>query len=161
MKGDHVQRHTQGIWNGMWTDMFIETTFMRYGHGPRGLTGLTMNQTAVSRWALSLHTCSRMLKDIADMKDHNYKDDQRHKEEMPSRIAYDEKDRQVLREKLKLCINPLAPEEHPPQLVNIVTGKINPENVNVDDAKTLGNLQRQEFESNLPKGFHKPITSKI
>ncbi len=31
MKGEHVTRHTPGIWNGMWTDMMIETTFMRYG----------------------------------------------------------------------------------------------------------------------------------
>jgi hypothetical protein len=102
MEGDHVQRHKQGIFNAMWTDMFIETTFMPYGHGPRGLTGLTMNQYAVDCLALSLHTCSRILKDITDMKVHTYKDDHRHKEEMPSRIVYDGKDRQALREKLKL-----------------------------------------------------------
>jgi hypothetical protein len=41
---------------------------------------------------------------------------------MMSRIVYDGKDRQVLPEKLNLCINPLIPEEHPLQLVNIVTG---------------------------------------
>ncbi len=34
LKGEHVQRHRQGLWNGIWMDMFIETTFMRYGHGP-------------------------------------------------------------------------------------------------------------------------------
>ena len=161
MEGDHVQHHTQGIWNGMWTDMYIETTFMRYGHGPRGLTGITMNQSAVSRWALSLHTCSRLLKDVADMKDRNYKDDQMHKEEMPSRMAYDEKDRKAVREKLKLCINPLKPEEHPLPLVNIVTGRINPETVNVDDALTIGTHQRLEFELSWPEGFYKPIVNRV
>jgi hypothetical protein len=55
MEGDHVQHHKQGIFNGMCTDMFIETTFIRYEHGPRGLTGLTMNQSAVDCWVLSLH----------------------------------------------------------------------------------------------------------
>ena len=26
---------TSGLFNGIWTDMAIETTFMRYGHGCR------------------------------------------------------------------------------------------------------------------------------
>jgi hypothetical protein len=142
MEGDHVQRHKQGILNGMWTDMFIETTCMHYGHEPRGLTGLTMNQTAVDCWALSLQTCIRKY----------YKDDHRHKEEMPSRVVQDRKDRQALHEKLKLCINPLMPEAHPLQLVNIVTGRINPKTVKVDDALAIGTLQRKEFESSWPEG---------
>ena len=33
MKGEHVMRHREGLWNGIWSDMFIETTFMRYGKG--------------------------------------------------------------------------------------------------------------------------------
>ena len=45
MKGEHVMRHQAGLWNGMWSDMFIETTFMRYGHGPGGLVGITLKQT--------------------------------------------------------------------------------------------------------------------
>lgn len=32
MKGAHVMRHIQGLWNSLWSDMFIETPFMRYGH---------------------------------------------------------------------------------------------------------------------------------
>ena len=30
MKGEHVMRHNPGLWNAIWIDMFIETTFMRY-----------------------------------------------------------------------------------------------------------------------------------
>jgi hypothetical protein len=26
LKGEHVTRHQRGYWNGMWSDMFIETT---------------------------------------------------------------------------------------------------------------------------------------
>lgn len=37
MKGSHVLRHKQGIWNGIWSDMFIESTFMRFGHGKVGI----------------------------------------------------------------------------------------------------------------------------
>lgn len=120
---------------------------MRYGHGPRGLTGLTMNQSAVSHWALNLHICSRLLKDVADMKHWNYKDDQRQKGEMLPRMAYDEKVRTAAREKLKLCIHSLKLEEHPQGVVNIVTGRINLETVNVESASAIGTQQRQEFES--------------
>jgi len=31
MQSEHVMRHIPGVWNGIWSDMFIETTFMRYG----------------------------------------------------------------------------------------------------------------------------------
>ena len=44
LQGEHVTRHLAGAWNGMWTDMMIETTFMRYGKGPRGLIGITLKQ---------------------------------------------------------------------------------------------------------------------
>jgi len=39
MKGEHVMHHVPGLWNDIWTDMFIGTTFMRYGHGPHGIIG--------------------------------------------------------------------------------------------------------------------------
>ena len=41
MKGEHVMRHQAGYWNDIWSDMSIETTFMRYGKGPGGVIGLT------------------------------------------------------------------------------------------------------------------------
>ena len=64
MKGSHVMRHTQGLWNGIWSDMFIETTFMRYGHGKAGVIGITLKPETLKTWALSLHiimyqTCGR------------------------------------------------------------------------------------------------------
>ena len=31
MKGEHVMRHQKGLWNGVWSDMMIETTYMKYG----------------------------------------------------------------------------------------------------------------------------------
>lgn len=49
MKGEHVMRHQAGIWNGMLSDMFIDTTFMRYGHGPGGLVGITLKPAAMKR----------------------------------------------------------------------------------------------------------------
>ena len=31
MTGEHVMRHQKGLWNGIWSDMMIETTYMKYG----------------------------------------------------------------------------------------------------------------------------------
>ncbi|KAG0715704.1 hypothetical protein GWK47_011350 [Chionoecetes opilio] len=46
-KGQQSLRHTAGLWNGEWSDMFIETTWMRKGHGPGGIIGNTENP---KRW---------------------------------------------------------------------------------------------------------------
>ena len=39
LKGEFVMRHQAGYWNDIWSDMFIETTFMKYGKNPGGLIG--------------------------------------------------------------------------------------------------------------------------
>ena len=52
LKDEHVMRRQAGLWNGMWSDMFMETTFMRYGHGPGGLIEITLNESAMKRWEL-------------------------------------------------------------------------------------------------------------
>ena len=100
LKGEHVMRHQDGIWNGIWVDMLIETTFMRYGKGPGGLIGVTLNPETVKKWALSLHTCNNVLRDLDTMR--NQKDIVKtyHKEELKSRIAADEVDRIKLRNML-------------------------------------------------------------
>ena len=59
LKGEHVMRHVPGVWNGIWSDMFIETTFMRYGHGKRDIIGMTLKPETLKVWSLSLHICSR------------------------------------------------------------------------------------------------------
>ena len=61
MKGAHVMRHISGLWKGLWSDMFIEITFMRYGHGKAGIIGKT--------WALSLYVCGQLLEDLSTLRD--------------------------------------------------------------------------------------------
>jgi len=68
MNGKHVMRHNHGIWNAVWSDMFIESTFMRYGHESGGLTGLTLKPSAVTRWVFNLHVCSQLRGDLLEMK---------------------------------------------------------------------------------------------
>jgi len=50
--------HVPGLWNGLWSDMFIETTFMQYGHGE---SGITLKPETLQTWALSLHGCGQIL----------------------------------------------------------------------------------------------------
>ena len=38
--------------------MMTETTDIRYGHGPNGMTELTFNEKALDRWAKNLHISS-------------------------------------------------------------------------------------------------------
>ena len=55
-----------GLWNGIWGDMLIEKTFMRYGHGPGGIIGITLKPETLKTWALGLHICSRLEQDITN-----------------------------------------------------------------------------------------------
>ena len=150
------------LWIGIWSDMFIDTTFMRYGHGPGGLICTTLNQSALKRWALSLHACSRFLKDVDEMRDvWVSQSSDRQKEESPARIASDKLDRQKIRSKLDSCIDPLSEQEHTDHLINIVTGRVCPDPANVDNAVELGLTQMKTFESSLPDSFYAPISGKV
>ena len=44
INGQHTVHHNAGLFNGIWSDMAIETTFMRYGHGQSGIIGITLKQ---------------------------------------------------------------------------------------------------------------------
>ena len=95
--------------------LYIETTFIRYGHGPGGIDGITMNKHALCRWALSLP--------IADLKEATLVEADHHKEDSSSRIKADDDDRNATRDRLEKCVDPLdVPQGQ--NLNNIVTGKI-------------------------------------
>ena len=155
MKGNHVMRHNPGLCNGIWSDMFIESTFMRYGHEVGGLVGLTLQPSAVSRWALSLHVCSLLRYDLKSMKEgQGSKTVTTHKEESMSRIEYDGVDRNNLRTTLSTFIDPLDPTGHPERLINIATGLISPPDVNVDKSLELGENQMKKFEDGWSTSFY-------
>lgn len=75
MKGSHVVRHKQGARNGIWRDMFIETTFIRFGHGKVGIIGNTLRPETlktlrlvcmyVVRYLKIYQTCERMSPHLA------------------------------------------------------------------------------------------------
>ena len=44
-----------------------------HGHEPGGLIEVTRSPNVLKRWILSLHLCSRLVKDITEMKTLNHK----------------------------------------------------------------------------------------
>ncbi len=163
LRGQHVMRHKPGIWNGVWSDMFIESIFMHYGHGPEGIIGITLQPCTLNRWALSLHICSQLTQDVIAMNEESPCDVLSHKEELSHRIQTDKMDREHIRQRLNKVINPLEPEQHQssPALVNIVTGQVAPDEINVDRAVSIGQKQLEEFERRLPEGFRASISKKV
>lgn len=158
LKGEHTTHHQKGIWNGMWSDMFIETTFMRFGKGDGGLVGVTLKPKSVKIWAYSLHSCTLLLHDLHTMSDEYPKRNMMHKEEMPARIKSDAADRLKLRKKLEDCINPLDSKNHPEELVNVASGRINTDpTINAELAIIIGSKQTASFIQKLPGGFYETL----
>ena len=86
-----------------------------------GVIGSRTNPESIKTWAYSYHDCLSLTTCLNEMRDPDTDNVQmEHKEEGKARIKADGKDRQALREKLAVCIDPLNPEEHPSGLVNIV-----------------------------------------
>ena len=121
---------------------------MRYGHGPGGIVGIMLNEHALCRWALIpieppylFETDNgHCLLERATLFEVDH-----HKEESPSIIKTDDDDRNALRDKLDMCVDPLDVSQGQ-NLINIVSVKISNKNVNVEDAVQIGEAQLQEFE---------------
>ena len=162
MQREHVMRQIPGIWNAIWSDMFIETTFMRYGHGQRGIIGNTLKPETLKIWGLSLHTCSRLEEDLSDISSQEKNEGQdKHKEEAKARMDSDARDRESLRKKIEICIDPLDPKKHPKSMVNIATGQLARDTVNVDRSIERGTEAMKQFESKWPTGFDEKISKVV
>jgi len=165
LKGQHVTRHIRGIWNGIWSDQFIESTFMRYGHSAGRITGITLKSNALKVWALSHHICCKIESDMMELKEEETdatRLQRHHKEESKARILADATDRAGLRQKLETCTDPMDPKEHPEgSLVNIVSRKLAPASVNVENAVMIGEAMLKDFENTWPEGFYSTISKTV
>ena len=124
----------------------IKTTVMRYGHGPIGMKGLTFNEKSVDCWPQSLHIFSIMEKCLLDLKDSAITIDVTyHKEKGSTRVKEDRQGREKICVFLSTCINPLDADEHPPEIVNIYSGKLSTKDVNADQCVQLGSAQVEAF----------------
>ena len=64
MNGEHVMRHQKGLWNAIWSDMLIETSYMKVGKGPVGVIVFTTSLIAMSVWAKSMHAQTTYLSEL-------------------------------------------------------------------------------------------------
>lgn len=69
-----------------------------------------------------------------------------HKGEMQSIITFDEKNKEGIRNKLRLFIDPVVPSTHSPNIVNIASGLVLPNTVNVHDVVHIGTQQLNQFQ---------------
>ena len=63
-----------GATNSTWSDIFIESTLMRYGHSKGGLAGITLNDKAVAILTHSLHSCSQLVRNLTSVQNELSKD---------------------------------------------------------------------------------------
>ena len=83
-----------------------------------------------------------------------------HKGEGKRRKELDAADRNAIISEMKKYTNPLCvnPDD---ELINIVTGRVAPDSVNVDDALCIGSAMAAEFSAALPGGFYQPLKKKV
>ena len=82
-------------------------------------------------------------------------------EEGRSRIKSDAVDRDNIRKSLENCLHPFRTSTHPKEIVNIYTGILSDELVNVDRCVDIGAEQVSSFYKLLPGGFHEPLSKKM
>ena len=89
LDGEHAVHQIDGIGNAIWTDMMIETQYMRYGKGRNGIIGFTTNQGALQVWTKSHHASTILLNDLNELRDKNDPVSIIHKKEGIKRISND------------------------------------------------------------------------
>ena len=138
--------------------MFIESTFMRYGHSQRGLTGIILNDKSIGILAHSLHSCNQLVRNLTIMQNELSKDAIHHLEESNARIQADNSDRRKLREKQYQCIDRFDPSGHYATVFIIVSGKLVAASVNVKNALQIGKACMEAYENKLPQGFYNKLS---
>ena len=161
-EGQQSLHHNAGLYNGQWSDMFIETNWMRKGHGPGGVIGMTENPQTMATWVYSMNATMTLTGDLKKMTGDEETLQTTHKEESPSRIRRDGDDCRSLQAALASRVDPMDPATHEPGcLLNISNGQIAQPNVNVDRALEVGQEQLTQFEASWPNGFYDPISKKV
>ena len=111
-QGQQSLHHTAGIYNGQWSDMFIETNWTKKGRGPGGIIGMTENPQTMASWVYSMDATMTLTGDLKKTSGDDANVQTTHKEEAESRINRDGHDRQSLRAALESRIDQMDPITH-------------------------------------------------
>ena len=162
LKDEHIERHQDGHWNRIWTDMMIESTYMRHGEGPGGIIGTITKPRSLKIWSNSLPSFNDLLRDLDELRGRYPTQKIIHKDEAEARIIADTKDRNALKRTLQLCAHLFdMTSQNPTVLINIYTGEISPDKRNVDKSVEIGNKQMKEFQESLPDGIYATLPKKV
>ena len=112
MKGEHVVRLQERLWNAVWMDMAIESTYMGMGKGPLGLIGVTTQERTVKVWVNGHNLCNELLSELNILRNNDNVDRTKHNEEGDGRIKADQLDRKKLQNTLEKWIHPLSVDTH-------------------------------------------------
>ena len=117
------------------------------------MTHRALKPSAVTRWTLSLHTCSHLRGDRLAMKDkQNNKTTTTHKEEVPGMF---QERHQIVRRSKKLFKITSIPLPQTPTHQVYFTGIHATDKVNADEYITIGREQMAEFKYGWPTNFNK------
>ena len=109
-----------------------------------------------------MNAVTTLTNDLRNMSEQEEKIKTTHKEEFKTRLNADTKDRNSLCQVLAGCIDPLQPDTHQGgKLVNICTGRIAEDDVNVWNAVAIGRTQMEAFESSWPGGFYDTLSKQV
>ena len=159
IKGQHIVRLQDRLGNAIWTDMAIESTYMRMEKGPLGLTGARTQESTVKVWANGHHLCNELLLGLDTLRNSDKADRTKHNEEGDEKIKAD----QLLQNILEKHSHPHLVDTHKNlvSLVNIYTIEKAGENVDVNKAVENGQEQMAEFCASLPQGFRGRLATKV
>ena len=101
--GGHTTQHNVSVFNGIRSDMAIETTYIKYGNGRLGIIGQTLKPETLKVLANSIWACNELMKGIVEMKSSGAKNNTQ-KEEYNGPIEGDQK-KLLLRQTCYLCSN--------------------------------------------------------
>jgi len=58
--GNHTKHHQFGQLDGIWSDMTIEVTFLRFGYSKGGIIGITTKPETLKVWMYSTCACNKI-----------------------------------------------------------------------------------------------------
>ena len=147
LKDEYVVRYHDEHWNRIWTNIMIESAYMRHGEGAGGIIGTTTKPRSVKIWSNSLPSFNDVLRDLDKLRGRYSTQKIIHKEEPEARVIADMKDRNALQITLQLCAHPFEMTSHDPSVfMNIYTSEISPDKRNVLKSVEIRNKQMKEFQ---------------
>ena len=84
-----------------------------------------------------------------------------HKEELKGRITTNARDRESIKKKHDICIDLLDPGKSLEAIINVASGQLAAESVNLELAIELCSEAMNKFQSMLPNGFDRKVSKTV